>query len=63
MKTLLQNSSDICFAVIIFTRCEKDPDPEITISDKIFLTALIKLGVDTNGDSIISPSERDSVVL
>lgn len=47
----------------MFIRCENDPNPnpKITIPDKNFLKALVKLGVDTNGDSIISPAEAEKI--
>ncbi|MCK4989102.1 MAG: hypothetical protein KAS29_01395 [Bacteroidales bacterium] len=53
MKTVLYKVLLIFILPIVFTRCEKEPDPIITIPDDNFLNALIELGVDTNGDSII----------
>ena len=56
MKAVLYKVLLIFIVPIVFTRCEKEPDP-ITIPDDNFLNALIELGVDTNGDGIISPAE------
>ena len=45
-------------AALLFTQCEKDePNPEVTIPDNNFFNALIELGIDTNGDGIISSAE------
>ena len=56
MKTVLYKVLFIFILPIVFTHCEKEPDP-ITIPDDNFLKALIELGVDTNGDGVISPAE------
>ncbi|MCK4466266.1 MAG: hypothetical protein KAU83_11195 [Bacteroidales bacterium] len=47
--------------VVLLSQCEKDPEPEVTIPDDNFLNALIDLGVDTNGDGIISPAEAEVI--
>ena len=60
MKTILNKVPLVIIAIITFTGCEKDP-AEITIPDKTFLNTLIELGVDTNGDSIISPAEAAKI--
>ena len=47
----------------LFTRCEKKPDPEpqVEIPDVNFRNALLALGIDTDGNGIISPSEAAAV--
>jgi Leucine-rich repeat (LRR) protein len=46
-----------------FIGCEKDePNPIVQIPDSNFLNALIELGVDTNGDGIISTAEAEAVI-
>lgn len=48
--------------VVFFSYCKKDdPKPEVNIPDNNFLNALIKLGVDTDGDSKISPAEAEAI--
>lgn len=52
--------------VFILSTCEKDysynlNDPFFKIMDEEFLSALIKDGVDTNGDGLISYNEAESV--
>lgn len=47
--------------VVLLCQCEKEPEPEVTIPDDNFLNALIELGVDTNGDGIISPAEAEAI--
>jgi len=48
--------------IVLFTQCEKEPEIELVdIPDDAFLTALIELGVDTNGDGIISPAEAEAI--
>ena len=48
--------------VVLICQCEKDePNPEVTFLDENFLTALIEQGIDTDGDSIISPAEAEAV--
>jgi len=47
--------------IVLFTRCEKEPDP-VNIPDDAFLNALIKEGVDTNGDGLISSAEAEVVL-
>ena len=46
--------------IVLFTQCEKDPEL-VNIPDDAFLTALIELGVDTDGDGQISASEAEVV--
>ena len=49
-------------AVVLLSQCENDePNPLVTIPDNNFLRALIDLGVDTNGDGIISTQEAEMV--
>ncbi len=50
--------------VVILGQCKKDPEPEpkVTIPDNNFLNALIELGVDTDGDGIISPAEAEVII-
>jgi Leucine-rich repeat (LRR) protein len=53
--------------VFLFTKCEKeDPiinlnSPYFTITDQAFFYALLRFGVDTNGDSLISNPEAEAV--
>ena len=59
LKTLL-----FLLTVVILIQCKKDIEPSIvTITDNNFLNALIELGVDTNGDGIISPTEAEVITL
>ena len=44
----------------LLSQCRKD-DPVVNIPDDNFLNALIELGVDTNGDGLISPEEAEAV--
>ena len=60
MKTVIYKVLLLFILPIVFIRCEKEPEP-ITIPDDNFLNALIELGVDTNGDSIISPAEAEII--
>ena len=48
---------------ILVIQCEKEPEtnPPIYIPDQSFLDALIKQGVDTNGDSLISETEAEAI--
>ena len=46
--------------IVLLTQCEKEPEL-VNILDDAFLNALIELGVDTNGDGIISPAEAEVV--
>ena len=49
--------------VVLLSQCEKDePNPIVTIPDNNFLSALIDLGVDANGDDIISPLEAEAII-
>ena len=57
LKTLL-----FLLTVVILSQCKKDVEPNtVTIHDDNFLNALIELGVDTNGDSIISSAEAEAI--
>ena len=48
--------------VVLLCHCRKEIEPNIVnIPDDNFLNALIELGVDTNGDGIISPAEAEVV--
>ena len=46
--------------IVLFTQCEKEPG-HVNIPDDAFLNALIELGVDTNGDGIVSPAEAEVI--
>jgi len=47
---------------LLCTQCEVfKPEPDVNIPDEAFLNALIELGVDTNGDGAISPSEAEVI--
>ena len=46
--------------IVLFTQCEKEPNP-VNFPDDAFLTALISVGADTNGDGIISVSEAEAI--
>ena len=49
-------------AMILLSQCEKDePGDQVKIRDQNFLSALIQRGVDTNGDSIISYTEAETI--
>ncbi len=58
IKTLL-----FLLTVVLLSQCEKDePNPKVTIPNYNFLNALIELGIDTNGDGIISPAEAELIL-
>lgn len=58
MKSFIKNVSlSFSLLMIITTSCEKDKIDIITINDKNFLNALIKDGIDLNGDNQISLQE------
>ena len=59
MKVIL-NTLLFLMTVVILSQCEKE-NPQVTIPNNNFLNALIKLGVDTNGDGIISPAEVEVI--
>ena len=46
--------------IVLFTHCEKDPEP-VNFPDDAFLNALIEEGVDKNGDGKISHAEAEVV--
>ena len=49
-------------AVFLVIQCKKEePKPEFEITDINFLNALIQLGIDTDGNGIVSPSEAEAV--
>jgi hypothetical protein len=60
MKTTFKILLFLLALIVLFTQCEKDPEPNIP--DDAFLNALIEEGVDTNGDGIISPAEAEAVI-
>lgn len=51
----------LIFAVLSQCRKEVEP-PTVTIPDDNFLNALIELGVDTDGDGVISPAEAEVII-
>jgi len=52
----------LCLGCVFFTQCEKETGIElIDIPDNAFLTALIELGVDSDGDGKISPAEAEAI--
>ena len=61
MKTVFYKVLLIFIVPIVFTHCEKEPGPKITIPDANFLNALINQGVDKNGDGVISPAEAKAI--
>ena len=48
-------------AFLFITCCEKDNEFNLNIQDDNFLNALIELGIDTNGDGIISSGEAEAI--
>jgi Leucine-rich repeat (LRR) protein len=61
MKTIIKVLSFL-LTVVLLSQCKKDEtNPEVKIPDNNFLNALIELGVDTNGDGIISPAEAEAI--
>ena len=61
MKTLAKLSTFSCLVLVLFT-CTKDPS-YVPIKDKNFLSVLLDMGVDKNGDGQISASEAEAVKL
>ena len=62
MKTLFKILFLPLALTLLFTQCDKvEPVDTVDIPDDAFLTALIELGVDTNGDGIISPAEVEAI--
>ena len=52
----------LLLATLFFTGCEiLKPEPDVNIPDEAFLNALIDLGIDTNEDGAISPSEAEEI--
>jgi hypothetical protein len=61
MKTIIKPFLFI-LTMVLLSQCEKDnPIPQVTIPDDKFLNALIKLGIDTDGDGKISSAEAEGV--
>ena len=65
MKTLI-NVLLVMLSTLLITQCEKEPDlPDpnepVDIPDQRFLKALIDLGVDINGDSVITHGEARDI--
>ena len=62
MKTIVKVLLSM-LAVVLISQCENDePNPVVTIPDNNFLSALIDLGVDANGDGIISREEAEVII-
>jgi len=59
MKTIIKVLY-LTLIVVVFGQCKKEP-ASINIQDNNFLKALIDIGVDKNGDGIISPGEAAEV--
>jgi len=60
----MKNIVKLLFFLLIVNfliQCEKDGPIVVKISDPNFLDALVELGVDKNGDGIISPDEAEVV--
>ena len=48
--------------ILLCPHCDiLEPEPDVNIPDEAFLNALIDLGIDTNGDGAISPSEAEEI--
>jgi len=61
MKTIVKVLLSM-LTVVLISQCEKDePNLVVTIPDNNFLNALIDLGVDANGDGIISRDEAEEI--
>jgi hypothetical protein len=59
MKTIV-NAILFIMTLTFLCQCDKnDPSPNIIIPDNNFFNALIELGVDKNGDGIISPNAAE----
>ncbi len=62
MNTFFKVLSLLLALTLLCTQCEVfEPEPDINIPDEAFLNALIDLGIDTNGDGAISPSEAEEI--
>ncbi|MCK4345408.1 MAG: hypothetical protein KAX05_08985 [Bacteroidales bacterium] len=59
MKAIIRILLFVLVVALLF-QCEKE-SPEVIIPDDNFLNALIELGVDTNGDGIISHAEAEAI--
>ena len=60
MKAIF-NTFIFLFCLVLLSQCKKD-GPIVNIPDEKFLKRLIDLGVDTNGDGIISPEEAEVII-
>ena len=48
--------------ILLCPQCDiLEPEPDVNIPDEAFLNALIDLGIDTNGDGAINPSEAEEI--
>lgn len=62
MNTFFKVLSLLLALTLLCTQCEVfEPEPDVIIPDEAFLNALIDLGIDTNGDGAISPSEAEEI--
>jgi Leucine-rich repeat (LRR) protein len=62
MKALFKLLFLLPALTILCNRCDVlEPEPDVNIPDEAFLNALIDLGIDTNGDEAISPSEAEAI--
>ena len=67
MKTVQRLLVIFLPALLFIICCEKEPEinpnEPVDIPDQAFLNALIELGIDTNGDSIITSAEAELVTV